>query len=84
MSGIRGIFFCCAPVLQKNTPLVYSRYFRVIICEKYPQAESAKIYWAPAPPVPHLTPPDKIYTYKRLPNREGFRIKMCVAQIFDH
>ena len=80
MRGIRVIFFCCAPVLQKNTPLVYSRYFRVIICEIYPQPEFAKMQTAPGP---HRTPPDKIYTYKRLPNREGFRIKMCVAQIFD-
>ena len=75
--------------MQKNTPLVYRRYFRVIICEKYPKPEFAKMHTAPgplppAPPVPHPTPPDKIYTYKRLPNREGFRIKMCVAQIFVH
>ena len=67
--------------MQKNTPLVYRRYFTVIVCEKYLQPEFAKMQTAHGP---HRTPPDKIYTYKRLPNREGFPIKMCEAQIFDH
>ena len=53
MGGIRAVFFCSAPFLQKITPTVGSRYFRAIICEIYPQQEIAKMQTALAPTEPH-------------------------------